>query len=290
MFKEREILMKEKYIDLHTHSVYSDGEFTPLELIKMSRENNIGTLAITDHNRVDAYKSFDYKQDCGLKIVTGCELSALVSKGQMHILGLGINPYNEELNYELDKLKEVSLNSVSAIIRQIDKDYGIKLPIKDVDELLSSTHNIGRPDIAKLLIKYGYVKNVGEAFDKYLVDAYNKTREYRKLLTYKRCIEVINESNGIPVLAHPKSLKLNNKELYVLLKEMINVGLKGIEAYHSSHEKVEMEIYNEMAKDLNLLVSGGSDYHGPIVKPDIELGSGRKDNLNIKRLTIMNYL
>lgn len=277
----------EKYIDLHTHSVYSDGEFTPLELIEMAKERNIGTLAITDHNRVDAYKNFDYKKVNDIKIVTGCELSAEVQKGQMHILGLGIDPYNEKLNYELDKLKQVSINSVKAIVRQIDIDYRIKLPDGEIEVLIGSTHNIGRPDIAKLLIKYGYVNSVSEAFQKYLIDAYDKTREYRKLLTYKRCIEIIKEASGIPVLAHPKSLKLSPKDLRCLLKYMINVGLMGIEVYHSSHDVLEMSFYYSLANEYNLLISGGSDYHGPLVKPDIELGSGE---LNVKKLSIMKYL
>ena len=279
-----------KYIDLHTHSVFSDGEFTPLELMKMSKDANVGTLAITDHNRVDAYKSFDYKHDYGVRIITGCELSCEVSRGQMHILGLKIDPYNEELNYELNNLKQVSINSVKAIVKQIDIDYGIKLPKEELDMLLSSSRNIGRPDIAKLLIKYGYVNDVSEAFKKYLILAYDKTRAYRKLLTYESCIELILKSGGIPVLAHPKSLKLSNKELYILLKEMISVGLMGIEVYHSSHSKEEMQLYESFANDLNLLISGGSDYHGPLVKPDILLGSGRDNNLNIKKLSIMNYL
>lgn len=280
----------EKLIDLHTHSVYSDGEFTPKELIEMSRNKNIGTLSITDHNRVDAYKSFDYKDVSDIRVIPGVEISAEVSKGQMHILGLGIDPSNLELNVEMDKLKQVSINSVSAIIRQIGKDYDIKLPKSEVDHLLSASHNIGRPDIAKLLIKYGYAVSVNDAFNKYLIDAYNKTREYRKLLTYKECISVIKNSGGIPVLAHPKSLKLSEKELLILLKDMVSAGLMGIEVYHSSHSKDEVNLYFDLANKLNLYVSGGSDYHGPLVKPDIELGSGKNNNLNIKKLSIMNVL
>jgi len=280
----------DKFIDLHSHSVYSDGEFTPLELINMSIDRNVGTLSITDHNRVDAYKNFDFKSENRVRIIPGTELSAKVSKGQMHILGLGIDPFNERLNYELDKLKQVSINSVKAIIRQIDLDYGIKLPLNEVEDLLSSSHNIGRPDIARLLIKYGYASSVSDAFNRYLIQAYDKTREFRKLLSYKECILIIKESGGIPVLAHPKSLKLSEKELLVLLKDMISVGLMGIEVYHSSHEKCDMDLYNSMAKELGLLVSGGSDYHGPLVKPDILLGSGRDNNLNIKKLSIMNCL
>lgn len=282
--------MENKLIDLHTHSIYSDGELTPMELILLAKSNNVGTLSITDHNRVDAYKNFDYKKDYGVRIITGTELSASVLKGQMHILGLGIDPYNNELNVELDRLKEVSINSVKAIIRQIDVDYRVKIPKWEEESLLKSTHNIGRPDIAKILVKYGIVSDVQEAFDKYLIDAHNKTRKYRNLLTYKECIELIRKANGIPVLAHPKSLNLKYKELYVLLKDMISAGLMGIEVYHSSHDMIEMFNYEKMALKLNLLVSGGSDYHGSQVKPDVLLGSGKNNNLNIKKLSVLDNL
>ena len=100
---------------------------------------------------------------------------------------------------------------------------------------------------------------------------------------------IIN-SGGIPVLAHPKTLKLDDKELLYLLKDMINCGLKGIEVYHSSHTLEEMNKYLKLSHDLNLLISGGTDYHGSTVKPDIELGTGKNNNLQIKELSLLNKL
>ena len=145
-------------------------------------------------------------------------------------------------------------------------------------------------DLAKLCIKYGYAKSVKEAFDRYLIDAHNKTRTTRKGLQYEECIELILKSNGIPILAHPKSLGLSEKKFLILLKELINTGLKGIEVYHSSHTKEEMNYYLEIANKYNLLISGGSDYHGHSVKPDIELGTGRNNNIKIKSLSIIEEI
>lgn len=278
------------YIDLHTHSIYSDGELTPFELIELARKNNVGVLSITDHNIVDAYKYFDYENVDFVKVIPGIELSAEVERGQMHILGYGINPFNEELNEVTGKLKQISINSVSAIFRQLEKDYNIKFSFSEVEKILSASHNIGRPDVAKLLIKHGYASDMSDAFNKYLIDAYNKTREYRKLLTYRECIEVIKVAGGIPVLAHPKTLKLNTKELFSLIEDMIDSGLLGIEVYHSSHSQYEMNLYSNLSDQLRLLVSGGSDYHGPNTKPDIELKYGKDNNLRIKKLSILNYL
>ena len=282
-----------KIIDLHTHTNYSDGELSPDELVRLAIKKNIGTLAITDHDTIEGIKRLNKDQkiikDTGIKIINGIELSAKATKGRMHILGYGIDLNNEELNNKMIELRDNSINSILSLYEQIKKDYGIRFTYKDIKDLVNANHNLGRPDIAKLLIKYNYVKTIEEAFDKYLNDSYSKVRCSNKGLNYKECIDLINNSGGISVLAHPKTLKLNEKEFLILLKDMINCGLKGIEVFHSIHTKQEINYYLEIAKKYNLLVSGGSDYHGKVVKPDIELGSGKK-NLKIKNLSILNKL
>ena len=97
-------------------------------------------------------------------------------------------------------------------------------------------------------------------------------------------------ANGIPVLAHPKTLELSKEEVIELIEQMVKCGLKGIEIYHSSHTKEEMQMYLEIANKFNLLVSGGSDFHGPKVKPTVHLGTGVDNNLNIKTLTLTNHI
>ena len=139
-------------------------------------------------------------------------------------------------------------------------------------------------------MKYGYANTVQDAFDKYLIDAYNKTRQTGKGLEYQECLELISKSGGISVLAHPKSLELPKKEFLVLWREMIHYGLRGIEVYHSSHTKEEMKYYLEVANQYDLLTSGGSDFHGKTVKPDVELGSGIQNNIRIKRLSILDEI
>ena len=284
---------EDKLIDLHTHTSYSDGEMSPIELIKLAIEKNIETIAITDHDTIEGIKQIDKRSplivSSGIKVINGIELSAKTNKGRMHILGYGIDLNNKELNDKMDKLKDNSINSVLSIMEQIKRDYGIVFKYNDIKSLINANHNLGRPDIAKLCIKYGYAKTVQDAFDKYLIDAYNKTRQIGKGIPYQECIDLILNSGGIPVLAHPKSLELTEKEFLILLKEMITSGLKGIEVYHSSHTKEEMKYYLRIANKYNLLISGGSDYHGKSVKPEIELGTG-KNNLKIKKLTILDSL
>lgn len=283
-----------KLIDMHTHTNFSDGELSPQELIQMAIEKGIGILAITDHDTIDGIKTVDRTDkpivDSGIEIINGIELSAKVPAGRMHILGYGIDLNNEQLNKAMTTLKDNSINSVLSVMEQIKRDYGIVFNYEDIKNLVNAKHNLGRPDLAKLCIKYGYAETVDEAFDKYLIDAYNKVRGTNKKLGYQECLELITNSGGIPVLAHPKSLNLSEKELLILLKDMISCGLQGVEVYHSLHNSEETATYLAIANSYNLLISGGSDYHGKITKPDIEIGSGKNNNIKIKHLSLADKL
>ncbi len=284
----------EKTIDMHTHTNYSDGDLSPEKLIRLAIDKRIGTLAITDHDTIEGIKKVNRNEniivDSGIEIINGIELSAKTDKGRMHILGYGIDLKNKALNKKMIDLKDNSINSVLSIMEQIKRDYGIRFGYDDIKELVNANHNLGRPDLAKLCVKYGYATSSQDAFDKYLIDAYNKTRQTSKGLQYQECLELIKNSGGIPVLAHPKSLELSEKEFLILLKEMISCGLKGIEVYHSSHSKEEMNYYLKIANKYGLLISGGSDFHGKTVKPDIELGTGKDNNIKIKKLSLLDKL
>lgn len=284
----------DKIIDMHTHTNYSDGDLSPEKLIRLAIDKKVGTLAITDHDTIEGIKSVNRNEDIivdsGIKIINGIELSAKTDKGRMHILGYGIDLNNNALNKEMIILKNNSINSVLSIMEQIKKDYGIRFSYDDIKELVNARHNLGRPDLAKLCVKYGYATTIQDAFDKYLIDAHNKTRQISKGLLYQECLELITNSGGIPVLAHPKSLELSEKEFLILLKDMISCGLKGIEVYHSSHSKEEMNYYLDIANKYNLLVSGGSDFHGKNVNPEIELGTGKDNNIRIKKLSLLDKL
>ena len=283
-----------KIIDMHTHTNYSDGDLTPQELIRLAIDKRIGTLAITDNNTIEGIKSVNRNEniivDSGIEIINGIELSAKTNNGRMHILGYDIDLNNIALNRKMVDLKNNSINSVLSTMEQIKRDYGIRFSYEDIKELVNANHNLGRLDLAKLCVKYGYATTSKDAFDKYLIDAHNKTRQTSKELQYQECLELIKNSDGIPVLAHPKSLELSEKEFLILLKDMISCGLKGIEVYHSSHSKEEMDYYLEIANRYDLLISGGSDFHGKTVKSDIELGTGKDNNIRIKKLSLLDKL
>lgn len=275
-------------VDLHLHTNYSDGDLSPDDLIMLAKENKLDLIAITDHDTLNGLKNI--KKHYNLDIINGIEFSCKVDKGRMHLLGYDIDINNKELNEKLNELRDNSLNTLLSLIVQLKVDYGIVFKYDDIKDLINSNHHLGRPDLAKLLMKYGYVTEVQEAFDKYLNDAYDKIRGTNKWLTYKEAIELIVSSGGIPVLAHPKSLKLEKKELLLLIKDMVNCGLNGIEVYHSSHNIDDIKLYENISNELNLLISGGSDYHGLITKPNIEIGKINGEDIPTKKLTLINNL
>ena len=278
-----------KYIDMHIHTIYSDGELEPNDLIKKAVDNNIGTISITDHDNILAYTTLNDDENIkkGLvKLVPGIELSAKVPKGRMHILGYNIDLENETLNSKMTDLRNNSFYYIIALLNQIKIDYDIMFDYSDIKELFNKRGNIGRPDLAKLFVKYGLANDVQDAFDKYLIPAYEKTRGKTKGLPYNECIELIKDAGGISVLAHPNQLLMDDEELEDTLKRMIQCGLDGMEEYHSCHTKEETEKYLKLAEKYNLLISGGSDYHGSIVKPDIEIG--QTSNGKIKTLSLLD--
>ena len=269
---------------MHIHTVYSDGEYEPSEVIKKAIDKGIKTLAITDHDTLDGIKSVN-KDDYNINIINGIELSAKVNKGRMHILGYDLDINNKQLNDKMIELRNNSYYSIIALLTQLKLDYGIIFNYNDIQDIFNSLGNVGRPHLALLLIKYGYVKTVDEAFRKYLNSAYKKTRTSNKGVNYEECICLIKEANGISILAHPNQLHMDDMELEKTLKKLIDCGLDGIEVYHSGHSKVEIEKYLLFAHKYHLLISGGSDYHGENVKPDIELGCNK-----IKELSLVNYI
>ena len=268
-------LKDDKYIDMHTHTIYSDGELTPEELIKQAKENNIGVLSITDHDTINALKYIDEnKENIDLeyiKLIPGVELSAASKKGTMHILGYDIDINNKELNEELNNQRKRRTYRVITLLNQLKLDYNIEFSHDDIKELFSKKGNLGRVDLAKLCVKYGYASSTQDAFDKYLIEAYEKVRDSSDKLSYIDCINLIKNANGYAVLAHPYQLLLEDSELEELIVKMKEEGLSGIEAYHSGHTKEDIEKYLELAKKYDLVITSGSDFHGINVKPEVKL-------------------
>lgn len=175
-------------------------------------------------------------------------------------------------------------------INFLARDYSIHFKDEDIQDLIQLSRNIGRPDLAKLMVRYGLVKNIQEAFDRYLIEANIKIGSCLKKPTYQECLELIKDAGGIPVLAHPHSLLLDNYSLFEKIREMKKYGLQGIEVYHSNTSKELSEKLVALAINETFYITGGSDYHGPISKPDIKLFTGKNKNIKVKILNLVNDL
>ncbi len=283
----------DEFIDLHMHSTFSDGDKTPCELVQIAREKGITTMSLTDHDTVEGCKNLfthNIQMLEGVRFIPGVELTAKVAKGRMHILGYAINVYDQTLNKRLQEEDHENRKKLLTLIHLVENDYGLTFPKEEVDRLLEQGHNLGRPDLAKLCIKLGYANTVSEAFENYLIAPYEKIRGVYKGISPEECISLILGSGGVPVLAHPYTLELSDDELTSLLIDLKAKGLKGVEVYHSSQSLEERRRYLEIARNLDLYVSGGSDYHGPITKPYIEMGYGKNNNLKIKHLSLLDHL
>jgi len=264
-------------IDLHTHSTASDGTFSPEELIYLAKKEGLQALALTDHDTIDGLKSaYQTAKEENLPFLCGVEISVKFERpGHFHLLGYFSKPEIPELNDTLLKLKKARKERNKKMIEKLNS-IGIEITLEELKEIAKG--EIGRPHIANLLVKKGVVKSFEEAFERYLKKgaiAYVP----KALLTPSEAINLIVKAKGIPVLAHPVTLKLNYLELKEYLKELKEYGLKGVEAFYTEHTPEFTKFLIDCAKKLGLLITGGSDFHGEN-KPDIKLGKGL-GNLNI---------
>ena len=249
--------------DLHIHSNYSDGLFSPEEIFRLAANSGLEAISITDHDCVNALKiSKKLSKKFEIEFIPGIEFSTAFKGREVHMLGYFID-YN--CNIIIDFLKSISIKRIERVEKIIDrlKKVNIKISLDNVLNGEKKDISIGRPHIAKALIEAGYVKTYRNAFFKYLGD--NKIAFVKKENPdLKEIIEIIKSINGLSFLAHPG--KYYNKEM---LKNIIKSGIDGIEVHHPSHRIQDAKNYVQLAEENNLLMSGGSDFHG-LTKSEIK--------------------
>ena len=276
-----------EFIDLHVHTLYSDGDKTPKEIIKMAKELGITTIAITDHDMIAGLKTLTEEDLEGIEFVYGVEMTAKVPRARMHILGYGIDIENEFLNEKLNN--RVDVRNFLLYEEYLRSIFGIEFSKEEIDAIISKPGNIGRPELGKLLIKYGYADDQDEAFTKYLNPVMEECRHLKVGYSKEECIEMILEAGGMPVLAHPVSLRLSEEELRKELIYLKEIGLMGIETRHIHHTPEDTAMLERLADELDLLKTGGTDYHGEN-KPKVKLGTGINNNVNVTSSTLLDHL
>lgn len=264
-------------IDLHIHSTASDGSCSPTEIINIIQELNLAAFSITDHDTVDGNREALLSGiPNSVNFLTGVEISSyppspFVCPGNFHILGYGFNIDDPFLNQALTKFQKAREERNPQIISKLN-NAGIDI---SMDEVINEAGGglVGRPHIASLLLKKKYVGTIQEAFNKYIAKGQFAYVEKYKI-DCKNAIKLIRNAGGIPVLAHPVTLGIEFQETKKLLREMKKLGLLGLEAYYTNHSPENTKRYCQLAQDLGLLITGGSDFHGSF-KANINIGTGK---------------
>jgi predicted metal-dependent phosphoesterase TrpH len=258
-------------IDLHTHTTASDGSLSPEDLVRLAKQQGVTALAVTDHDSVAGLsRALAEGQRLGVEIIPGIEISCLYKDIELHILGYFINPEDPLLQPTLARYLASRDDRNPRIVERL-RALGCDLTYEEVKSLAGAA-TIGRPHIAKVLMRKGYVRSVTEAFDRYLADG-GPAYVTRVLPTPEEAIGLIRQVGGLPVLAHPVYASRLKEPIEQVCATLKRFGLAGLETVYSSHTPQQTDHYRQVARDLGLLVTGGSDFHGDS-KPNLLVGTG----------------
>jgi predicted metal-dependent phosphoesterase TrpH len=261
-------------IDLHLHTTHSDGSLSPAEVLQLAHKAGVTALAITDHDIVSGIpEALAAGAELGIDIIPGVEISSRIGDSELHILGYCLRWQDPVLNQRLAALRDSRHSRNPQIIAQL-RSLGLDVTYEEV-RALAGTDSVGRPHIARLLMDKQYASSAKDAFDRFLAEG-RPAYVARELPVPADAIAWIRAAGGVAVLAHPTWAKVSGEGLSRLLISLKTEGLGGIEVHYSTHTKRQTREYLDLAKRLDLLVTGGSDFHG-ITKPDIEVGIGRGD-------------
>lgn len=260
------------FTDMHTHSTASDGQHSPAELVGLAKEKGLELLALTDHDTLDGlYEAMAAGEREGLMVLPGVELGAQEYRN-LHLLGYGFRVDDPGLRGFCTEMKEARDRRKYKIVEFL-KEKGVDIDLGEV-EAAAKGGVVARPHFAKVMLEHGYIKTNREAYDKYL-----DTKEYQRIAIERRsareCIETIHRAGGKVSFAHPYQLKLDDEALEELVKELKSYGLDAIECYYTKHTPEMQAQYLALAEKYGLHVTGGSDFHGAQVKPDVPLGKLR---------------
>jgi predicted metal-dependent phosphoesterase TrpH len=267
-------------IDLHIHTTASDGTLTPSEVISQALKLKLKAIAITDHDTLaGSNAALQAGIPSPLNFLTGVEISAApprfyVGSGSFHLLGYSIRLDDPALNHALEKLQQARKNRNPAIISRLN-DLGITITLDEVRQE-AGDGQLGRPHIAKLLVKKGLVASMNQAFDRYLgADGPAYVDKFR--IECRKAIALILNAGGIPVLAHPGLLKCKTSDQFdELIAGLKKMGILGVEVFYPEHTPGQTHLFAELAQRHNLMLTGGTDFHGSI-NPEIAIGSGKGD-------------
>ncbi len=261
------------YIDLHTHSNCSDGSMTPSELVAHAAEKGIKAIALSDHDTVAGIdEALKAGKRYGVEVVPAIEFS-VKSSTEVHILGFYIDHKSPALKEALENIYKARHQRTVNTCEKL-RTLGFDVTVEEA-LAIAPAGIIGRAHFAKLLVEKGYVESVREGFDKYLANgrpAYDGTQ----YLDAASAVKLIDRIGGVSFVAHPHLIRLNDADLRSFLLSLKSLGLCGIEGYYNEYTPEMQSYFQNLALELGLEISGGTDYHAKM-KPHIEIGIGQKD-------------
>ena len=259
-------------IDLHLHTRYSDGSLTPTEVVALAHQAGVTAMAITDHDVVDGIPhAVEAATNLDIEVIPGVELSSRFDGRELHVLGYFFDWQDQAFR---DHLVRQCLSRRARISQTIERLHALGIALSgDEVKAKAGSGSIGRPHVAQVLVDKGYVRHIREAFDRYLGEG---AAAYvpRTLADTREVITWIRNAGGVPVLAHPTWTRCQGEPLYRLCAGLKEAGLLGLEVFYSTHNRKQTARYLELAKRLDLLVTGGSDFHGA-ANPAIQVGRGK---------------
>jgi predicted metal-dependent phosphoesterase TrpH len=265
--------------DLHMHTYYSDGAYSPTEVVKKACENGLEIISITDHDGISGLEdAIAYGKDIGVEVIPGVEISTDIEDQEVHLLGYFLDTHDEDLKKYLQFFREERFQRARRIVRKL-RNLGQNISLDDViDQAKNSA--IGRPHIALALLEKGITKSYYEAFEKFIADngpAYEKKIHVSPLSALK----LISDAGGLSFIAHPGYMKES------ILLHLINAGIDGIEVIHPSHKDHQIKFYRGIVNQYCLLESGGSDFHGGKKGDEHTLGNYRIPALKVDAMRQM---
>lgn len=266
-------------IDLHIHSTASDGSFDPLDILQLVKKTGLWAFALTDHDSIEGTREILSQGHLlgSVKFLTGVEISAeppdfFRVSGSFHILGYGIDVRHPGLNQALQTQQAARKNRNPHIIDRLNT-LGFDISLEEVISESEENAQIGRPHIARVMVKKGFAPSIDEAFDTYIGKGKPAYVEKPRIAS-AHAIELIRSAGGIPILAHPGLLEVVDFEAYeYLVSGLVPSGLRGLEVYYPGHLPEETDYFLELTEKYDLLTTGGSDFHGA-VNPEIRIGIG----------------
>lgn len=245
-------------LDLHLHTTYSDGASPTEDIIRQAIAYGLKAIAITDHDNTASYPlACRVAEGSGMEVIPGIEINTVWKDKEIHILGYYINPADARIQDITRRHRQARIFQIQEIACRLKSKAKLNISFEDIQHHSRPEGTLGRPHVAQAIVAKGGASTISEAFQRFL-NPKAPTYLRRETVTPHEAVEAIYESGGIPVIAHPGDME----KIEDLVVELMNYGLRGLEAYHKSHSPATIEFHCTLAEKYGLIVTGGTDFHG----------------------------